>query len=78
MTTEAVTIPIQYFDIVQLVSGGPPMTVVALSEWVECQWFDRRGVLHRGEFQIDALRFYQPQTWLSTFPPTGEAGMSRG
>ncbi len=59
----------QYGEIVQLLSGGPPMTLVQLDDFAVCQWFDRVGVMHRDEFHYQALRPYVPRTWVTDFPP---------
>jgi len=48
-------------DLVQLLSGGPAMTVAALPKakpaWcVCCYWFDDSKVLHERWFPVDTLQ----------------------
>lgn len=44
-------------DVVQLNSGGPPMTVVGVgSEKVRCKWFDSKNAVQIGEFVNGSVR----------------------
>jgi uncharacterized protein YodC (DUF2158 family) len=43
-------------DIVQLKSGGPKMTIEALSTTVFCQWFNEKNELCDGHFQENTLK----------------------
>ena len=46
-------------DVVQLKSGGPPMTVTEIGEnnnEVYCEWFDKKGEPQGRHFMIEALK----------------------
>ena len=49
--------PLMVGNIVMLNSGGPPMTVKAITHagQVLCQWIDAAGVLHEVEFAPEML-----------------------
>jgi len=48
-------------DVVQLVSGGPLMSVNKKTvKFVTCQWFNRRGVLDTAKFPIEMVRLVTP------------------
>jgi uncharacterized protein YodC (DUF2158 family) len=52
------TVGFQPGDVVQLVSGGPPMTVTAVvgdGEGVACRWFTAAGQLKADDFPPAAL-----------------------
>ena len=43
-------------DVVQLKSGGPPITVSDIEEEdVWCEWFDKKGVHHKEVFDVAML-----------------------
>ena len=43
--------------VVRLNSGGPKMTALSdeASGKISCQWFDRNGKMHKGDFKAAAL-----------------------
>ena len=52
-------------DLVELKSGGPAMTVVAVtpreggSSECQCEWFDKDDKLNRKTFKAEALKKYE-------------------
>ncbi len=54
-------------DTVQLNSGGPLMTVMAVSgAEVQCQWFDAKKVLQKETFLAVVLSAYEPTVGVFT------------
>ncbi len=43
--------------VLRLNSGGPKMTVLLETNdgKASCQWFDRNGKMHKGDFDLEAL-----------------------
>lgn len=59
----------EFGDQVQLVFGGPCMTVVRVEEKViHVWWFDANGCLQRLEVERELLRPYQRNLWDSVDP----------
>lgn len=49
-------------DVVRLKSGGPKMTILKLmDDTISCQWFDRNGKVHTGNFQTAMLDAFIPK-----------------
>ncbi len=47
-------------DVVVLISGGEPMTVMELEDAsVRCQWFEKKGGWNSGLFLLSSLKRYE-------------------
>jgi len=60
---------LQVGSVVQLLSGGPPMTIEVLDgQTAVCVWFDDTGALHNAPIAVGLLRTAAPRGRGSTMP----------